>query len=100
MPNNETWEEIYGRVKADFLVFDKQSGSRWLDDVFLKTFIRDQLTLARREERDSLKIGMLRQWLNEDRITDPKRIVTNGDIKHFLFFELSPTPITRNEEEK
>jgi hypothetical protein len=29
-------------------------------------------------------IGMLRQWLNEDRITDPKKMVTNEDIKHWL----------------
>src|ERR1035437_1070234 len=29
-------------------------------------------------------IGMLRQWLNEDRITDPKRMITNEDIIKFL----------------
>lgn len=29
-------------------------------------------------------IGMLRQWLNEDRITDPKKMVTNEEIKHWL----------------
>jgi len=29
-------------------------------------------------------IGMLRQWLNEDRITDPKKMVTNEDIMHWL----------------
>lgn len=29
-------------------------------------------------------IGMLRQWLNEDRITDPKKLVTNEDILHWL----------------
>lgn len=31
------------------------------------------------------RIGMLRQWLNEDRITDPKRMITNEDIKHWLY---------------
>lgn len=25
-------------------------------------------------------IGMLRQWLNEDRITDPDKMVTNEDL--------------------
>jgi hypothetical protein len=29
-------------------------------------------------------IGALRQWLNEDRITDPKKMVTNEDICRFL----------------
>lgn len=31
-----------------------------------------------------LRIGFLRQWLNEDRITDPKRMVTNEQIEHML----------------
>ena len=30
------------------------------------------------------KIGMLRQWLNEDRITDPDKMVTNEQIKIWL----------------
>ncbi len=30
------------------------------------------------------KVGMLRQWLNEDRITDPKKMVTDEDILYFL----------------
>ena len=29
-------------------------------------------------------IGMLRQWLNEDRITDPNKMVTNEQIKTWL----------------
>lgn len=29
-------------------------------------------------------IGFLRQWLNEDRITDPKKMITNEDLKHWL----------------
>ena len=33
------------------------------------------------------KIGMLRQWLNEDRITDPKKMITNADIKFWLLEE-------------
>ena len=31
-----------------------------------------------------LNIGLLRQWLNEDRITDPKKMVTNEQIKEWL----------------
>lgn len=29
-------------------------------------------------------IGALRQWLNEDRITDPKKMVTNEQIMNWL----------------
>lgn len=37
------------------------------------------------EEKESeMRIGMLRQWLNEDRITDVDKLVTNDDIKHWL----------------
>ena len=27
---------------------------------------------------------MLRQWLNEDRIDDPKKMITNSDIEYWL----------------
>lgn len=36
------------------------------------------------------RIGMLRQWLNEDRIKDAERFVTNEQIRHWL--DLKPTP--------
>jgi len=29
-------------------------------------------------------IGMLRQWLNEDRIDDPKKFVTNEHLEEWL----------------
>ena len=29
-------------------------------------------------------IGLVRQWLNEDRITDPKKMVSNDDLKYWL----------------
>jgi hypothetical protein len=30
------------------------------------------------------RVSFLRQWLNEDRITDPKRMVTNEEILKFI----------------
>lgn len=33
---------------------------------------------------DEIRISMLRQWLNEDRISDPKKMITNADIKYWL----------------
>ena len=29
-------------------------------------------------------VGFLRQWLNEDRITDPNKMITNEDILRWL----------------
>lgn len=34
-------------------------------------------------------IGMLRQWLNEDRITDPKKMVTNDELLHWLGWDFN-----------
>ena len=31
-----------------------------------------------------LRISFLRQWLNEDRIDNPKKMVSNADIKYWL----------------
>jgi hypothetical protein len=36
------------------------------------------------QEKNEQNISTLRQWLNEDRITDPKRMITNEQIKTFL----------------
>ncbi len=32
-------------------------------------------------------IGMMRQWLNEERITDPKKMVDNKDLEYWLFLK-------------
>src|SRR3990167_6010205 len=37
-------------------------------------------------------IGSLRQWLNEDRIKDPKRMVTNEDLLYWLEPKDTPAP--------
>lgn len=31
-----------------------------------------------------LSIGFLRQWLNENRITDPEKMVTTRELEHWL----------------
>lgn len=45
-----------------------------------------KLSLVEEKTReDALKnIGMLRQWLNEDRITNPNKMVTNEKLKSIL----------------
>ena len=32
-----------------------------------------------------VRISFLRQWLNEDRITDPKKMVTDKELAYWLF---------------
>lgn len=50
-------------------------------DFFLSILHRE---LENREKEIEKNIGMMRQWLNEDRITDPKKMVTNEELKHWL----------------
>lgn len=45
-----------------------------------------RLESERLKEREEVmkNVGLLRQWLNEERITDTKRLVTNDEIIHWL----------------
>lgn len=40
--------------------------------------------LAQKDAEMLQRVGMLRQWLNEDRITDTKRMVTNAELLVWL----------------
>lgn len=40
---------------------------------------------VKRARPSNLNISFLRQWLNEDRITDPERLVTNEMLEYWLF---------------
>ena len=52
----------------------------------IKKFIQKEIDDAVKEERERLeqKVGMIRQWLNEDRITDPKKMITSEDLLYFI----------------
>lgn len=58
----------------------------------IETFIADLLSSHAREirEKQEIQIGMLRQWLNEDRIKDADRFVTNEQIKYWLDLAKKP----------
>ena len=55
-------------------------------DAVLRVFLRESVYKAREDALREVDkgIGMVRQWLNEDRISDPKKIVTNEQIKTML----------------
>ena len=57
--------------KSAFYLVDKES---------LESFIESLITAA--EQRGKPNVGMLRQWLNEDRKCTP--MVTNEDIEYWL----------------
>lgn len=40
--------------------------------------------IAEEREKTSKNIWMLRQWLNEDRIDDQKKMVTNEDLEYWI----------------
>ena len=52
----------------------------------LNNFLKDSLTsmLDDRDKELQQKVGILRQWLNEDRITDVSRMVTSEQILNWL----------------
>jgi len=55
----------------------------------VKSFFHQELDKAVKAEREQIKvrIGWLRQWLNEERIKDVDKFVTNEQIENWLFEE-------------
>ena len=82
--------------KAEMLTMSHNDGGQYDGVVFVavddvKKFILKTRQEAREEERFKIydRVGFLRQWLNEDRITDPKKTVTTKDIIHWLKEEIN-----------
>lgn len=74
-------KEIY-RLVDSFLTESKNQDGK---ERSLEQLNRDRhLFVNNMEISIKLNIGMLRQWLNEDRITD-KKMVTNEELEQILF---------------
>ena len=80
-------ERIIARVIREFKeILEKEKYQRDIEISKIEALAPsnfDQWKLAY-EHKLLRNIGMLRQWLNEDRITDTKKMVTNKDIEDFL----------------
>lgn len=52
----------------------------------MKDWLTTTLTTLEATHQQELEknISFLRQWLNEDRITDPQKMVTNEDLEYWL----------------
>ena len=88
----QTKEEIREKGYDIFITHEKIDGGGMAYTVEagkvneLCEFIDKKLdTLAERyAERMNMNVGMLRQWLNEDRIKDADKFVTNEELEHWL----------------
>lgn len=82
----EKWEKEFDEryIKGDF--GDVNETGNVVPLKAIKDFISQAIQAAKEEERTShrVRVGILRQWLNEDRITDTSKMVTNEDIEYWL----------------
>ena len=80
----ENWEREFDEQFESWNLHHR--GLACFDDALakftLKSFIHALLTEQKKVTEKN--ISMLRQWLNEERITDPKKMVTNEELKAWL----------------
>ena len=78
-------DKAKAHVMSEAYDFTRKELLAWLESALSKAF-----TLGREEKTAEVEknVGLLRQWLNEDRITD-KEMVTNEEL--MTFFKHSPS---------
>ena len=78
LPKKGSWEERYKKELKQKLIAIRNGA--------LITPILFEIIAEHKQAREEVfrNIGHLRQWLNEDRITDPKKMVTNEELRHWL----------------
>lgn len=109
MPDNETWETKLEKILPlivedynNFIIEAGEIGEMDIEEIWserIKPLFLEQLTLARREERQRIldflpKVSLIEVSGEVVTIQDAERAVIS-QVRSFL---LSPTPITRNEE--
>ena len=97
MSNEEKIKEIAQNTREkikDFSFYkNPDTGNNALDLTGMREIIEQALKeygeFIRQQTLDNVesKIGFLRQWLNEDRITDVNKMVDNEQIKYWLGLE-------------
>lgn len=82
IPSTDSDWRIEFREYFDKTLKPKKPTMANLDRELCVNFIENLIQLEREEQKEKLKvnIGKLRQWLNEDRITDTNKMVTNEEL--------------------
>lgn len=92
-PSMENWNEQLKTLMDNLVAFDERLpgkitfiGGGYILLKELEDFIYPLISQAKQQAREDItkNVGMLRQWLNEECITDNKRLVSNEDILHWL----------------
>ena len=73
-------QQIDWKEQLEHWIKTQHSTAGW--QIKLENFI--EKTLSHQNEEFTENVGFLRQWLNEDRIDDTKKMVSNEDIIRFL----------------
>lgn len=100
-PEPSEWEKnFHVNDTYHFVKYDYVNDEGDMDWVFathqdLKNLIDTELVWREKKLRE--RVGMLRQWLNEDRIKDAKYFVTNEQIERWLDITLSEVGEKREE---
>ena len=84
---SEEWVDRFRKECGELWEYHSVVGSYTQSQEEVESFIHT--LLAQREKKLRERIGMLRQWLNEDRIKDAKYFVTNESIERWLDIPLS-----------
>jgi len=90
---NKTFEDYLAEIHAeDYQGLDDNMTdcfNDWLGElsvdetiIYANQYVKQAIASQRKESL--INIGQLRQWLNEERITDLKKMVSNEQIKIFL----------------
>lgn len=82
IPETEGWEKEFEEMylpNGDLYTQRKEKTR-----AFIRKAVSSAYLAGVEKKIPEVNISMLRQWLNEDRITDPKKMVSNEEIKHWL----------------
>ena len=82
-PQNEfDWEKEFNKKLHGLQLMVQTYEGNVIVMPLVKSFIHS--LLAEQKQEMFHNVEFLRQWLNKDRITDPKKMVTSKDIKDWL----------------
>lgn len=106
VPSKTVEERVIKAFRKEFVQNHNIGEERFLRGLFIEDFedfLRKQIPViqeeAVRENNEKIKrnIDFVRQWLNENRITESKMMVTNEELEMWLEVDLQPKA---GEEEK